>query len=455
MDIAQKLQEYDAAFDFYMDRGQMPETIPQGDILGGIVGQAIEENLLLNNQDPLWTELLKEEVMRFIAALLQIFQPLEAQHEQEKGLIRLFADGGIEQKRKMWGQVSQTIKREYTKDQVHIDGYVEQMNPQDTEAVLSSLIKDWERACDEKLEQQKKTTVEIYKKKWKRHIREHGSLDYQEHKRIEKIVFSYPALAEIVRIMGREQPKREDEMDETVTRYLPILPSPPKPAIEIEEITTGQSLRNMMPIELAIMSDHQTEDLFYLKYASQKLQLFASKPKEESSLKVDKQRQLKPRLEKGPIIVSLDTSGSMSGKPIQLAKCLLLQLLRMAKKQKRKCYLISFSVRAKYLDLSRYGAWRKVNQFLDDHFSGGTDGEEMLNAALELLQTANFSMADVLIISDFYFPKPLDSTRRRMNLEHAKGTRFYGLQIDSNTKDYNNVLDRIWKVQLKNSRFFG
>lgn len=455
MDIAQKLQEYDAAFDFYMDRGQMPETIPQGDILGGIVGQAIEENLLLNHQDSLWTELLKEEVMRFIAALLQIFQPLEAQHEQEKGLIRLFADGGIEQKRKMWGQVSQTIKREYTKDQVHIDGYVEQMNPQDTEAVLASLIKDWEKACDEKLEQQKKTTVEIYKKKWKRHIREHGSLDYQEHKRIEKIVFSYPALAEIVRIMGREQPKREDEMDESVTRYLPILPSPPKPAIEIEEITTGQSLRNMMPIELAIMSDNQTEDLFYLKYASQKLQLFASKPKEESSLKVDKQRQLKPRLEKGPIIVSLDTSGSMSGKPIQLAKCLLLQLLRMAKKQKRKCYLISFSVRAKYLDLSRYGAWRMVNQFLDDHFSGGTDGEEMLNAALELLQTANFSMADVLIISDFYFPKPLDSTRRRMNLEHAKGTIFYGLQIDSNTKDYNNVLDRIWKVQLKNSRFFG
>ena len=277
----------------------------------------------------------------------------------------------------------------------------------------------------------------------------------QEHKRIEKIVFSYPARAEIVRIMGREQPKREDEMDESVTRYLPILPSPPKPAIEIEEITTGQSLRNMMPIELAIMSDNQTEDLFYLKYASQKLQLFASKPKEESSLKVDKQRQLKPRLEKGPIIVSLDTSGSMSGKPIQLAKCLLLQLLRMAKKQKRKCYLISFSVRAKYLDLSRYGAWRMVNQFLDDHFSGGTDGEEMLNAALELLQTANFSMADVLIISDFYFPKPLDSTRRRMNLEHAKGTIFYGLQIDSNTKDYNNVLDRIWKVQLKNSRFFG
>jgi uncharacterized protein with von Willebrand factor type A (vWA) domain len=94
------------------------------------------------------------------------------------------------------------------------------------------------------------------------------------------------------------------------------------------------------------MSDNQTEALFYLKYATQRLQLFANKPKEESHMKIEEQKELKPRYEKGPIIVSVDTSGSMSGKPIELAKCLLLQLLKMAKKQKRKCYLITFSVRA-------------------------------------------------------------------------------------------------------------
>ena len=286
-------------------------------------------------------------------------------------------------------------------------------------------------------------------------VKEHGLSDYKEHKHIEKIVYSYPALTEIVRIMGREQPKRKDEMDETVRKFLPVLPSSPKPAVEIEEIATGQSLRHMMPVETAIMSDRQTEDLFYLKYASQKLQLFASKPKEESRMKLDKQRQIKPRLEKGPIIVSLDTSGSMSGKPIQLAKCLLLQLLKMAKKQKRKCSLITFSVRANCLDLSRYGAWKQLRHFLDNHFSGGTDGEEMLTAALKMLQSANFAMTDVLIISDFYFPQPKDSTRKKMEVEHDKGTRFYGLQIDSTTDSYNDILDKIWKVQIKNSRVFG
>lgn len=167
-------------------------------------------------------------------------------------------------------------------------------------------------------------------------------------------------------------------------------------------------------------------------------------------MKLDKQRQVKPRLEKGPIVVSLDTSGSMTGKPIQLAKCLLLQLLKMAKKQKRKCFLITFSVRANFLDLSRYGAWKQLNKFLDNHFSGGTDGEQMLRTVLNMLQTANFSMADVLIISDFYFPKPISATQQKMQIEHEKGTRFYGLRIDSNSDTYNDILDKIWQVNIRN-----
>lgn len=338
------------------------------------------------------------------------------------------------------------IRRNYTKEQVNIDGYVELINAQNRDAVLASLAKDWEKACDEKLIRDEETVINTYRKEWEIHVKEHGLMDYKEHKRIEKTVYSYPALAEIIRMIGREQPMRQDEMDETVKKYLPILPSPPKPAVEIEDLTTGQSLRHMMPIEAAIMSDYETEDLFYLKYATQKLQLFARKPKEESRMKMDKQKQTKPRLEKGPIIVSLDTSGSMSGRPIRIAKNLLLQLLWMAKKQKRKCFLITFSVRAKCLDLSRYGAWRQLSKFLDNHYSGGTDGEEMLKAALNMLQTANFAMADVLIISDFYFSQPIETTRNKIKAEHDKGTKFYGLQIDSNSAEYNGILDRIWKV---------
>ena len=455
-DITNKLQEYDEAFDFYMDRGQLPESIPQGDLLGDFISQTIQDNPQLESQDPIWVEILKEELMKFIEAMLKLFQPIEENHRQEKTLIAAFASGGTDRKRALWKQVYRTIKTEYKPIEVNIDGYIEQIkNNEDLDAVFVSMVKDWEKACDQREVRLKKLTIERNEKVWEHHVKECGNYDYEERKKIETVVYSYKALAEMLRIIGREQPKREDEMDDTVKRYLPLLPSPPKPAVEIDEVSNGNDLSHVLPIEFAVMADTETEDIFYLKYATKKLQLFANKPKEQSLMKVEQQKKKKPRLEKGPIIVSLDTSGSMDGEPIKLAKSLLLQLLRMAKKQRRKCFLITFSVRAKTLDLSRPGSWKLVDKCLEDIYTGGTDGEQMLKAALNMLDTSTFGMADVLIISDFFFDIPSKFIIDKMKKEHNKGTRFYGLKIDNDSINYSNILDKIWKVKIKKRRSFG
>ena len=96
-DISKKLQEYDDAFDFYMDRGQLPDNIPQGDLLGGFISQTVQDNPQLESQDPLWIEVLKDELMKFIEAMLKLFQPIEENHRQEKALIAAFAAGDIGQ----------------------------------------------------------------------------------------------------------------------------------------------------------------------------------------------------------------------------------------------------------------------------------------------------------------------------------------------------------------------
>ena len=70
----------------------------------------------------------------------------------------------------------------------------------------------------------------------------------------------------------------------------------------------------------------------------------------------------------------------------------------------------------------------------------------MLAFALDALKTDNYSMADVLIISDFEFNLPLSTTRKRMEEEQEKGTRFYGLQIGKVRSGYDKVLDRIWSI---------
>ena len=445
-EISRKLREYDDAFDFYMDRGQMPETVPPDDLLGGFLKQTIDENPQLESQDPVWKELLKEEVMKFLEAMLELFQPIEKAYQREKEYMVVFADADIDQKRNMWGEVYGTITKEYAPEEVNIDGYVEQMKSQDLDAVFASLLSDWDKACDELVRKKKVEIIEFNREKWEKGVKEHGNADFKERKKIEKMFFSYPQLVDIVRIIGREQPERDDEYDETVRSFMPILPSPPTPAVEVEQVSLGKDLQHLLPMETAILADKETEDLFYLRYASSQLQLFANKPKQESVLKTEKKRNKKPRLEKGPIIVSLDTSGSMSGRPEKVARCLLLQLLRMAKKQKRKCFLITFSVRAECMDLSRPGSWNRLNRFLNNPFTGGTDGEDMIKNALKMLNTDNYSMADVLIISDFYFPNPRPQTKELMEIEHNKGTRFYGLQIESTVSGYDNVLDKIWKV---------
>ena len=137
----------------------------------------------------------------------------------------------------------------------------------------------------------------------------------------------------------------------------------------------------------------------------------------------------------------------MSGRSIEIAYSLLLQLISIAKKQKRDCFLISFAVRAQYLDLSIPSNRLKLNDFLTNKFTGGTNGEEMLNAAIKMLLSDNYQMADVLIISDFYFPAPLKETREKMKREQSKGTRFYGLKIGLHSSGtYDKILDKYWVV---------
>lgn len=449
--FAQKLKDYDEAFDFYMECGRLPDNLSHGDLLGGVIGQTIQDNPQLESQDPLWAELLKEEMMKFIEAMLRLFQPIEEHHRKEQKFIASFAGGSIAKKREMWRQAVDVIESQYKAEELNIEGYRRQLSERESmeqvETILNAMVRDWRKACGEKEMERKKKLIEDNQSRWERHVKEYGLSDYNERRKVEQFFYSYPELQDLLRIIGREQPKREDEMDDTVRRYLPILPSPPKPSAEAEEIGNGDDLQHLMPSETAILSEHSTESLFYYKYATKQLQLFANRPKNESQFKTEQTQKKKPRLENGPIIVAVDTSGSMSGKPLKIAYSVLTQLLRLARRQKRKVFLMSFSVRAKFLDLSFPRNWMRLNAFLEDRFTGGTDGEEMLNRSIEMLQSKSFAMADVLIISDFYFPLPIEQTKSKMLIEHNKGTRFYGLKIGSTDKQYDKILDKTWDIK--------
>ena len=83
----------------------MSDYIPQDDPLGSYIQQTIDDNPQLDSQDPVWKELLKEEVMKFMETMLELFQPIEQAHRLEKSYITVFSNADIDQKRKMWKEV--------------------------------------------------------------------------------------------------------------------------------------------------------------------------------------------------------------------------------------------------------------------------------------------------------------------------------------------------------------
>lgn len=445
--IEKRLEIYREAFDSLVEKGTFLESFPKDDLLGDYLQKVIADNIDLLQDDPVWREVICESLLAYFYVLLQHIQEIERQQKEELDLLNQFTQADLVQKRALWAQICEFIEGKYGADEVNLEGYKQQLEDENKDAVLGALASDWAAACKGQTDRLKRSMLENSIEKWESSSREAGKRDYAKRLELGRFIVQYPALKEIVRIMGREKEENHQEKDSVIKKYLPSTICRYPSVEEIDRVEQGDNIPRVLPSELALMGDRDTEPLFYKRYAVKELQQLSS-PGKDKPVKSDKDKN-KPRLTKGPIVVAVDTSGSMSGNPIKIAVSMLLQLLRMAKKEDRNCFLITFSVQAKSLDLSRPGNWNKIESFLSDGYSGGSEGEQMLGQAMDVIEDGTFSMADVLIISDFRFPLPKTSTQDRMEKNRQKGTKFYGLQIGEYLSKYcyDETLDRIWKIE--------
>lgn len=436
-EIDTRLEEYSDAFDTYVETGEMPASISKDDYLAEYMREIIDNNEVNKDSDPTWIETVKDELMSFFAFLLEHLKSIQHEAEKELGMIACFKESPVGQQLEMWQQVRETIEANYSEYEVNISGYAAQLDSEDNAAVFAAVAGDWEAACRARLHQKECEIMKRAKKQFERQCREAGKQDYQDKKRLDNYFHQCPQLQGIVDMIGRDKEPSKEEKDSIIYKFLPVTVAKHASVKEFDRVESGNNLERVLPVELSM-----PEDLFFKRYVTKELQLFSS-PGKDKPQKIEEHRK-DPRLTEGPIIVCVDTSGSMEGRPLQIAFSMLRQLLRMAKKQKRSCYLISFSVRAKAIDLAKPRNWGKLDHFLSDSFSGGTDGELMLAEAIRVLQTGTYEMADVLIISDFEFPVPKAKTMVNINKEKSLGTRFYGLQIGRSNHKYHKIMDRIW-----------
>ena len=114
---------------------------------------------------------------------------------------------------------------------------------------------------------------------------------------------------------------------------------------EIIGLKLGKELEYVIPSELALMADPDTAILFDLKYLESKLVCFELQGTtlQDEKLKITTEIETKENDKLGPMILCIDTSGSMNGTPENIAKAMALYLGNKAKAENRQCFVINFS----------------------------------------------------------------------------------------------------------------
>lgn len=215
---------------------------------------------------------------------------------------------------------------------------------------------------------------------------------------------------------------------------------------EFVGIRESDDLNTLLPVETLLLADAETEILFYKKFAEKKLLTFDYENIMSVSENETDETSNEKEENKGPIILCVDTSGSMQGTPEQVAKMLALALLKNAMKDERKCYLISFSTEISTLDLSNLpDSIENLIDFLSMSFKGGTDATPAFEEALNMIEEEDFRKADVLFISDFVMSEIEEELEEKIEVVKKNKTSFHSLQIGStgNSKAI-NIFDNNW-----------
>lgn len=205
---------------------------------------------------------------------------------------------------------------------------------------------------------------------------------------------------------------------------------------EINGLRYSSDIASVLPAELAMMKNPSAKKLFQLKFAQKQLLSFDYQ-NESAELKEEHKTEeidVAKKEQKGPIIVCVDTSGSMQGTPENIAKTVTFALSKIAIEEERKCYLISFSTGIETLDMSDFkngDALTRLVQFLRKSFNGGTDASPALNHAVKMLKEDGYKNADVLMISDFVMGSLSNDLVESIEAEKEKNTDFYSLVIGS------------------------
>lgn len=157
---------------------------------------------------------------------------------------------------------------------------------------------------------------------------------------------------------------------------------------EISDIECGNDFARLLPSEMVKLADPMMRIDFMRSYQERSLLQYKLIGREKQG--------------RGPVIICIDNSGSMSGNPEIWAKGIALALIQIAARQKRSARVIHFDSFVRQVDDWPRGKIDpvKLMESMLPFYSGGTEFEQPLRRALEAIKEDEYKKADIIFITD-------------------------------------------------------
>ncbi len=260
--------------------------------------------------------------------------------------------------------------------------------------------------------------------------------------KLRELLERLPQLREIVQQLGRLHAATEGESvaekllvpvrrieEERREVRTPLAPT------ETRGIERSGDVGRMLPAEAAMLGHPKLRLLWHARRAERALLTYRVEGVMIERVQVETEafeevEGRRPRPQRGPIIAVIDTSGSMHGLPERVAKAVVLEALRTAHAENRRCFLYAYSGPSQVLEheLSlTEGGLGSLMKFLSHSFGGGTDIGAM-TTVVERLKRDDWKKADVVLVTDGEWGAPA-AVIAGVAAARNTGTRFHGVQV--------------------------
>ncbi|MGE5115366.1 MAG: VWA domain-containing protein, partial [Betaproteobacteria bacterium] len=290
--------------------------------------------------------------------------------------------------------------------------------------------------------------------------------EWREAQRLSELLARLPALVELLRRLGRARRSVERRPDPPPParpgpRCVPLrlvetrLPDAPG---EIHGIRFSDRIERLLGSELAQVHHPVLHKLWRARRAEGRLLawdseavLFDTRPDPLAPLQPAAPPEAPEALERGPIILALDTSGSMRGAPENIAKAVALEAVRVARREGRACKLLAFGGPDELVERDLGGDRAGIDALLDllgQSFDGGTDVQSPIERAIERVHEARWASADLVVVSDGEFGCTGATLARLDAARETLGLRVQGILVgDRETLGLLDVCDAIHWVR--------